>query len=238
MELSFPMQQLLLKAAAKQAAGRWLRPRPHWQPATIHALVRHGLIAQTAESLTELTPAGAALADALLYTEQALSHYPGTYEELLSESQGPRFHHWRPFCQIATVARAFDCTQRAAWRGSLWPGGHCLVGSLLLAPVLRLSFEQPFSLIIGQAGDNKMHAWIETPAGDIIDPTYGQFDHGPALRVLPVERASELGHMGELTLTAEREEQLRQAIRPSSSSQTGWAPEAAIGLLFNDHPST
>lgn len=238
MNLSETMEQLLLKVSAQHERGysAW-RAKPTYRSSTIAALVNRKLLKVTREDLVELTVAGAAMVDALMFSQEVDNlSCPGTFEELICENAIFAWRRWRLFYRAAMVARAFDYSQRAAWRQSLWPGGHCMNGSLLLAPILRLSLEAEFTVVVGQAHNCQPHAWIETPAGDIIDPTYGQFDHGPALRLLPAERCTELGHMGEIRLSLDQEEHFRQSIRPVSSV-SGWADNSEVNQLFSQFPS-
>jgi hypothetical protein len=95
--------------------------------------------------------------------------------------------------------------------------------------------EIDFRIIIGRAHNNMAHAWIESPEGDIIDPTYGQFDGGPALRVMPACYGHEYGHCGELVLDLDQEEFYRRSIKPRSE-RDGWSARSRIKGLFSDYP--
>jgi hypothetical protein len=117
----------------------------------------------------------------------------------------------------------------------MWPLGHCAVASLCLAPLLRASLEIDFRVVVGRAANNQVHAWVETPEGDIVDPTYGQFDDGPALRVLKAHEAHLLGHCGEIMLDLDQEEHYRRSIKPYTT-RDGWTARSGIKTLFSDHP--
>lgn len=132
------------------------------------------------------------------------------------------------------IALAFQRTQQVTW-SSTWPIGHCFVSSLFLAPLIRLPLEWEVAVVVGMASDCKPHAWIESPEGDIIDPTYGQFDPKAPLRVLPAGHSGELGHMGEIRLSVPQEDFCRNALRPSNKS--GWSQDADIQQLFGSHPA-
>jgi hypothetical protein len=138
------------------------------------------------------------------------------------------------FEMATNIAIAFEKTQRVTW-SSTWPTGHCLVSSLLLAPLIRMPVEWEVAVAIGVAYKCRPHAWLETPDGDVIDPTYGQFDRGKALRVLPAHQSGDLGHMIEVKLTIAQEERCRNAIQPSIGN--GWNQAADILQLFGAYPA-
>lgn len=140
--------------------------------------------------------------------------------------------------RIIRISAALTTAQEVMW-WSQWPFGHCAVSALLLAPSLRAPTEIDFRVVIGRCHDNRMHAWIESPEGDIIDPTYGQFAEGEALRWLRAHDAGRLGHEGELKLTLDQEEFYRRAIVPSAAPPDevdGWIGKCGIKKLFSDHP--
>ena len=144
---------------------------------------------------------------------------------------------WSDLEIAGAIARESVSSQRMAW--SHWPGGHCYVTSLLLAPLLRASLEKDFAVVVGIVqfcGRQERHAWIENPEGDIVDPTFGQFDGGPAVRVLPVHRADELGHWGEIRLTPSQEEFYRNSIRARTGDESGWDSLCRIFELFCEWP--
>lgn len=150
----------------------------------------------------------------------------------------PRWRYqWSDIEKAGAIAREYVVSQRMAW--SHWPGGHCYVTSLLLAPLLRASLEQDFAVVVGivqYCGRQERHAWIENPEGDIIDPTFGQFDGGPAVRVLPVYRSDELGHWGEIRLALDQEEFYRNSIRARTGDESGWDSLCRIFELFSEWP--
>lgn len=132
------------------------------------------------------------------------------------------------------IAIAFERTQRVTW-SSTWPYGHCFVSSLLLAPLIRVPLEWEVAVAIGVAHDSRPHAWLEAPDGDIIDSTFGQFDGGKPLRVLPAHQSGLLGREVEIKLSVTQEEYCRQAIKPSQID--GWDQLAGILELFGSYPS-
>lgn len=117
---------------------------------------------------------------------------------------------------------------------SMWPGGCCVPTSLLTAPILRASLEIDFVVACGWAHeDRRPHAWIQSPAGDIIDPTYGQFcqDFAHPFRLVASSEPDLLGHEVYKILTLEEEEQARRDMKPRSTSK-GWLPGSALPDLF------
>jgi biotin operon repressor len=150
----------------------------------------------------------------------------------------PRWRYqWSDLEKAGAIAREYVDSQRMAW--SLWPGGHCFVTSLLLAPLLRASLEEDMAVIVGvvqRHGLIEKHAWIEDLTGNIVDPTYGQFDGGPAVRVLQYYRADELGHWGDIRLTLAQEELYRNSIRVRTGDESGWDPFCRIFELFGEWP--
>lgn len=140
-------------------------------------------------------------------------------------------HRWRrnKLDTATEIARAFEATQRAMW-SSIWPHGHCMVTSLLLAPLIRVPLEWDVAVTVGVAHENRPHAWIETPCKDIIDPTFGQFTGEEALVVLPADRSTQLGHCAKVRLNLKAEEVYRNAIRPSVGN--GWCESVDIATLF------
>ena len=153
-------------------------------------------------------------------------------------STHPRWRYrWSDLERAGAIAREYVSSQRMAW--NYWPGGHCYVTSLLLAPLLRASLEQDFAVVVGMVrycGRQEIHAWIENLEGDIVDPTFGQFDGGPAVRVLPVYRSDELGHWGEIRLTLDQEEFYRNSIQVRTGDESGWDPLCRILELFGEWP--
>lgn len=135
--------------------------------------------------------------------------------------------------RAAVIAQAFVQTQEAVWSG-LWPSAYCMPSSLLLAPFLRVPLHWDLRVAVGVAHDCRPHAWVESPEGDIIDPTYGMFDYGEPLRVLPTHRSGELGHWAEIRLSLDEEEFYRRSLTPGG--ETGWSEECRIHELFSDYP--
>lgn len=136
------------------------------------------------------------------------------------------------------VAQAFEASQRALWC-SLWPGGHCAVTSLLLAPLLRCADPAgEWRVAIGVVAYTRcgafkrpayqrdidrqpyIHAWCERADGALVDGTYGQFDFGDALAVLEAHEAGDLGHYASVVLDLDAEEAYRRSITPSE--RDGW----------------
>lgn len=151
--------------------------------------------------------------------------------------------YWRQTSleRAGVIARESDRVFRVMW-SSMWPTGHCTVASLCLAPLLRSSLDVDFRVAVGRAGDCKPHAWVEGPDGDIVDPTFGQFDDGTPLRVLDSHHADELGHCPEILLTLDQEENLRRSIKPKmlkpypidmDVTWAGWSASSAIKSLFH-----
>lgn len=130
------------------------------------------------------------------------------------------------------LARKMNPVFAGMW-SFMWPKGHCAVASLCLAPLLRASLDIDFRVVVGRADDNKVHAWIESPEGDIIDPTYGQFDSGYPVYVIDVRQV--VDHMGELKLTLDEEDYYRRSISPKHWS-SGWSALSDIKKLFCDYP--
>lgn len=125
---------------------------------------------------------------------------------------------------------------------SMYPEGHCAVASISLAPLLRAAIPIDFRVAVGRAHDNRPHAWIESPDGDIIDPTYGQFTKGESLVVAPVHIALDFGHCPDLLLTLDQEEAMRRSIKHSyhagPSRYEGWSAGSAIKALFHTNYPT
>ena len=71
-----------------------------------------------------------------------------------------------------------------------WPRDACADSAFELLPLLREKLGNHglrWKLVNGYFNDSEHweegHTWIETAAGEIVDPTAGQFLDGPALRV-------------------------------------------------------
>jgi hypothetical protein len=114
---------------------------------------------------------------------------------------------------------------------SLWPLGCCVPTSLLLAPLLRASLEIDFHVVAGWAAERRAHAWIQSPEGDIIDPTYGQFDGDGPLRIWSTGTGG--GHQVHRVLTLDEEERARREIKPRSTS-SGWVPRGHVLAWFSE----
>lgn len=119
----------------------------------------------------------------------------------------------------------------------LWPTGCCTVTSLVLAPYLRAAMNIDFHVIVGRAHDCKFHVWVESPEGDVIDPTYGQFDNGPALRVLNARHAGGLGHCGEVALSLDQEEHYRRTIYLRKIDGF-WSASSEMKILFDNYTAS
>lgn len=137
--------------------------------------------------------------------------------------------------RAASIAEAFEPVYRIMWT-CLWPHGSCMVSSLMLVPAIRGSLEWDCRVAIGTAARGRPHAWIESPEGDIIDPTYGQFDGKEPLRVLSATNAGDLGHKRALLLTIMEESLYRNGIKPSETATSGWDPRVEIMTLFGPNP--
>ncbi len=135
------------------------------------------------------------------------------------------------------IAMSLEPAHKTMWPGMFWPSAHCLDSSLLLALAIRMSLEWDVRVVIGKASDCRPHAWIESPEGDIIDPTYGQFDGGPPLRVLSGRESVILGHFSEVTLSLAQEEYLRNSLKPVTG-YGGWAQDSGVRGLFSEWPAS
>lgn len=131
------------------------------------------------------------------------------------------------------IAEKFVELQRESWQ-STWPLGFCFNASLLLAPLIRAPLDWPVSVVVGTVLDGVPHAWVETPDGDIVDPTFGQFSHGPALIVLSSDQSSEHGHSRAVVLSEREESIYRGAIKVSAKN--GWDPCVDVMTLFRPNP--
>lgn len=132
--------------------------------------------------------------------------------------------------RIEAIVEAFEPGFQIMW-SSIWPMGCCAVTSVLVAPLLRASLEIDFVVVCGWAAEHRVHAWIQSPAGDIIDPTYGQFDGDTALRIWSA--GTNGGHEVHKTLTLNEEEEGRRSIKPKSTSD-GSLPGSALKAVFNE----
>lgn len=137
--------------------------------------------------------------------------------------------------RASDIAQGMRKSYYAMWPGTVWPCGHCFNTSLILAPIIRSAIEWDVRVVVGRAGEDQPHAWIETPGNDIVDPTYGQFDGGPALRILPVSDKAALGHRKILTLALAQEQRAFAALKPLSS-ESCWAEGSGVLELFGDNP--
>jgi hypothetical protein len=71
----------------------------------------------------------------------------------------------------------FDKIEVVAW----WPRGVCTSTSLITVPHVRYHCPNfNWEVILGFVLENRIHCWIESDDGHIVDPTYGQFDEGDA----------------------------------------------------------
>jgi hypothetical protein len=116
----------------------------------------------------------------------------------------------------------------------LWPNGACFLTSLLLVPILRTSLEWSLGVVVGKVKlpeGEPAHAWIESPEGDIIDPTYGMFDFGKPLRILRTEQRESLGHVSQVRLSENDENYFRESIQPWTGDN-GWRPNCGVKELF------
>jgi hypothetical protein len=116
----------------------------------------------------------------------------------------------------------------------MWPVGHCGVASLCLAPLLRASLQLDLRVVVGKAHNARIHAWIESPEGDVIDPTYGQFNNTYPLHVIPAHAV--VDHCGEISLSLDEEEHYRRSIKPRDNVNHGWSAKSGIKSLFSDYP--
>jgi hypothetical protein len=149
--------------------------------------------------------------------------------------------HWKqtPLERAAEIARAFQETLQAQW-SSMWPHGHCGVSSLLLNPMLTAAVPQLCTRVaIGVCLDARVHAWVESDVGDLIDPTFGQFmDHDfnyefPLL-IAPAHMAHLYGHCADTYLTPSQEDFYRRSIDPFKLN--GWSARSKINALFSNYP--
>lgn len=157
--------------------------------------------------------------------------YPGTF------SLEPWKKLWRDerpnYVLAATYMLSLENSMEYAYR--MWPHGCCMLTTLLEAPLIRTAFEYDLHIVVGRVGNTRPHAWFEDTDGNILDPTYGMFDGGPALRVLDHRHSTLLGHWGEHILTREEEAVLYAGIKPLSSNN-GWTDACDVLTLFGDHP--
>lgn len=143
--------------------------------------------------------------------------------------------------QVRQIALSFQVSQETMW-SSLWPLGHCAVTSLLLCPLLRAyDTDAGWHVVVGlvagpraltiyeNPGTPRRHAWCEDAAGDIADPTYGQFDRGDALVVLPAHEAGDLGHYASWKMTLDEEDAARHSI---VSKNDGWSVHSSVRVFF------
>lgn len=138
------------------------------------------------------------------------------------------------------IATAFEGTQRSMW-SSMWPLGHCAVSSLLLNPLLEAAMpEEEWRVVVGVAGDCHTHAWIQNRQGDVVDPTWGQFDRDArvALRIEPAGNAGLW--QAEIELPPEQEDFYRRSIEPTfvptgknRENIAGWQAGSKVKELFH-----
>lgn len=148
------------------------------------------------------------------------------------------------------LCRLLGPASAEAW-SFMWPSGCCVVASVTAAPFLRCALDVDLRVVAGHVARSDRgrwhtlakHAWIESPEGDIFDKTFGQFDGGEPLRVLPAHDAGVLGHVAEAVLTLDEEEEVRRAIHPRFIAGLNEGPSGWIGSgrtlvtnLFSDYP--
>lgn len=107
---------------------------------------------------------------------------------------------WSKLEQAGAIAlEAEDRYFKHMWPN--WPRGVCIDTCLLLAPIIRRELNWDVRIVMTSNGRWLLQACLQTPDGDLIDPTHGMHDGGPALRVLPTSQATTLGHWIVATLT-------------------------------------
>lgn len=149
--------------------------------------------------------------------------------------------------RVAAVGQMIEATQRELW-SSHWPMGYCAVTSLLSAPLLRCADDAGgWRVAVGVVAATGLrrwrveydwrrtepfcHAWCESAAGDIWDPTYGQFDGGDPAVVLPAHQAGDLGHYASWVMTLDEEEDARRSIS-SRRFKDGWTAQSSVRTAF------
>ena len=141
--------------------------------------------------------------------------------------------------RAAQIARAFDLTLKAQW-SSIWPHGHCAVSSLLLNPMLTSAVPQLGTKVaVGMCLNARIHAWIESDSGDVIDPTFGQFleydfDREFPLLIASAHQVSIYGHSAEIYLSPKEEDFYRRSINPRELN--GWSARSKVKDLFSNYP--
>lgn len=128
------------------------------------------------------------------------------------------------------IALSLEPAHQTMWANCFWPSGCCFNTVLLVAPAIRMALEWEVVIVLGVVA-GRPHARMETPDSDLIDPTYGAFDRGPPLRVLPAAQSELLGHIVKLRLTRAQEEHFRGCLKPRSSD-SGWDPDGEVLALF------
>jgi hypothetical protein len=142
----------------------------------------------------------------------------------------------RLYRQIERQARGYEWRVRAR-RWGIFPFGFCFVASLELAPLLRRQLGLTVGVVKGVVGDCRQHAWIELPDCTIIDPTYGQFDGGPAMRILHPHEVDRYGHCAEIPLQLAYEEYFLSNLDATGPIEhRGWRPGCGIDELFSEWP--
>lgn len=132
--------------------------------------------------------------------------------------------------RVEAIVEGLEPGFAAIW--SCWPNYCCVSSSLLIAPILRAAMGIEFKVAAGWAFNRNPHAWIETPAGDIIDPTFGQFDGDAALRIWSA--GTRAGHEAYKLLDLVEEEEGRQRIRTEQIGDFGSAPVGTVLPIFNE----
>lgn len=145
------------------------------------------------------------------------------------------FHERSKLQQAASIAISMQKAYRPIMSGLPWPHAHCLDTCLILAPIIRSSLEWDVTIVVGRVADNDPHAWLESTEWDILDPTFGSFDGGPPLRILPARQNWVLGHWPEFRLSRAQEQQLLDGWRPRSG-ESGWTEDCGAVALMRDHP--
>lgn len=160
------------------------------------------------------------------------SRYPGVYQP------PDKWAHERSNLERAgLIALKMEDAYRAMWSG-YWPHGHCMNTCLTLAPLIRKSLDWNVLIAIGAVLGGRRHAWLESPEHDVLDPTFGQFGGGPALRVLPPSQSQLLGHQPLLRLSLVAEVRALAGFRPYSRSGSVWDKDCGVLELFSDDPFT
>lgn len=147
----------------------------------------------------------------------------------------PKFSlsHDERITRAEAIALSFEPVMKGL-RIGVWPNGACFLTCLLLNPILRGALEWDLTIVIGKVllpEGPKPHAWLESPEGDIIDPTFGQFDGGKPLRIIRASRKTMLGHVKGSELSESDENYYVSCIQPWTGDG-GWRPSSGVADLF------